>query len=358
MQQTLAFNQVHEFSNIFFDSETKTYYHDSPEEQILRFDCDGWIFGKIHLKPLSDARKADIRHVEKPAFYWELFHPCYSHGFEEFLELFNTRLDILKTTSRDIQIFFKNDFSWGHGNTHKTEALVDKNNGWRFKTSAYNEFLEILSNEEAIFADEERPDRRHLYKFSRFFVVPCPFARIVHNSGAVINARPAYTNYISYEKIRSWYTTFRDYIFQYYSLPVTSYTDAKDLILVNRLYNRNIHEESVTALKDSIPNLKVVNLEHMCLKDQIELFSRARVVITVHGAAMFNMIFAPIGSLLFEVLPGPSHMRSVFKHYCETLIRRHAFYYEGEEHRSTLTTHNYKLSIDKLLDALKDVGVA
>lgn len=356
MEQTLAFNQVHEFSNIYFDSQTKTYYHDSPEELTLRFDCDGWIFGKIHLKPLPK-EPHEIRHVEKPTFYWELFHPCYSHGFEEFLEIFNTRLDVLKTTSRDIQIFFKNDFSWGHGPNHETSALVNKNAGWRFKTAAYNDFIEILSNEEPIFADEERSDKQHFYKFSRFFVTPCPFARIVHNSGAVINARPMYTNYISYEKIRSWYNTFRDYIFEYYSLPVTTYADAKERILVNRKYNRNIHDESVSALKESIPDLKLVHLEHMCLKDQIELFSRARVVITVHGAAMFNMIFTPVGSLLFEVLPGPSHMRSVFKHYCETLIRRHAFYYEGEEHRCTLTTHNYKVSVDKLLEALKGVGV-
>ncbi len=358
MEKTLAFNQVHEFSNIYFDSETKTYYHDSPEEQTLRFDCDGWIFGKIHLKPLATAREAQIRQVDKPTFYWELFHPCYSHGFEEFVEIFNTRLDILKTTSRDIQIFFKNDFCWNHADHHRTDNLVDKQNGWRFKTAAYNDFLEILSNEEPIFADEERPERKHFYKFSRFFVVPCPFARLVHNSGAVINARPMYTNYISYEKIRSWYSTLREYLFQYYSLPVTTYTDAKDRILVNRKYNRNIHQESVDALVAAIPDLKVVYLEHMDFKDQIALFSRARVVITVHGAAMFNMLFAPVGSLLFEVLPGPSHMRSVFKHYCETLIRRHAFYYEGEEHRSTLTTHNYKLSVDKLLAALKEVGVS
>ena len=355
--ETLAFNKVHEFSNIYFDSETKTFYHDSSEERVLRFDADGWIFSKLTLKPLP-AKHREITHVEKPTFYWELFHPCYSHGFEEFIEIFNTRLDTLGTTSRDIQIFFKNDFCWNHSDNHRTEVLVDKGKGWRFKTEAYNEFLEILSNEEPIFADEERLERQHLYKFSRFFITPCPFARLVHNSGAVINARPMYTNYISYEKIAGWYQTFRDYIFSYYNLPTTTYTEAPNRILVNRKYNRNIHEDSVAALKTHLPDLQVVYLEHMPLKEQVALFSRANVVITVHGAAMFNMIFAPVGALLFEVLPGPSHMRSVFKHYCEKLMRRHAFYYEGTEHRCTLTTHNYPVSVDRLLAALKEVGVA
>ena len=373
--ETLAFNKVHEFSNIYFDSETKTFYHDSPEEQVLRFDADGWIFSKLTLKPLP-ANHREITHVEKPTFYWELFHPCYSHGFEEFIEIFNTRLDTLGTTSRgetptsglsnnvsqatsrDIQIFFKNDFCWNHSDNHRTEALIDKGNGWRFKTEAYNEFLESLSNEEPIFADEERLERQLLYKFSRFFITPCPFARLVHNSGAVINARPMYTNYISYEKIAGWYQTFREYIFSYYNLPATTYADAKDTILVNRKYNRNIHEDSVAALKEHIPHLQVVYLEHIPFKEQIALFSRAKVVITVHGAAMFNIIFAPVGALLFEVLPGTSHMKSVFKHYCEKLMRRHAHYSEANEYKCTLTTHNYKLTIERILEALRQVGVS
>lgn len=363
--EQLAFNQVHEFSNIFFDSATKTYYHEGSEERVLRFDCDGWINGTITLKPLKDASRSvgathrsleEATEVPEPTFYWELFHPCYSHGFEDFVALFNTRLDVLKTTSRDIRIFFKNDFCWGHALTHTTDALVDKQKGWKFRTEAYNEFVEFLSSKEPIFADDDRPDRQHFYKFNRFFVTPCPFARLLHNCGQVINARPMYTNYISYERIASWYNVFRETIFAYYNLPVTGPQDATERILINRKYNRNIHEDSITALKENIPTLKVIHLEHMSLKEQIQAIAKAKLVITVHGAAMFNMIFAPVGTLLFEILPGPSHMRSVFKHYCEKLTRRHAFYYEGDQYRCTLTTHNYILSVDKVLESLKGVG--
>lgn len=356
--EQLAFDKVHEFSNIFFDSATKTYYHEGSEERVLRFDCDGWINGTLTLKPLHTATRSleEAISVPEPTFYWELFHPCYSHGFEDFVALFNTRLDVLNTTSRDIRIFFKNDFAWGHALTHTTEALVNKLDNWKFKTPAYNEFVEILSAQEPIFADDERPAKQHFYKFSRFFVTPCPFARLIHNCGMVINARPMYSNYNSYEKIASWYNTFRETLFRYYNLHVTTPTDATERILINRKYNRNIHEDSVAALKESIPTLKVIHLEHMTLKEQIQAVANAKLVITVHGAAMFNMIFAPIGSLLFEILPGPSHMRSVFKHYCEKLVRRHAFYYEGDEHRCTLTTHNYNLSVSKVLESLKSVG--
>ncbi len=358
MTEQLAFNRVHEFSNIFFDSLTKTFYHDSSEERILRFDCDGWINGTITLKPLANATRSSEEAIviPEPTFYWELFHPCYSHGFEDFVALFNTRLDVLNTTSRDIRIFFKNDFSWGHADTHKTEALVDKSADWRFKTPAYNEFVEILSAKEPIFADDTRPEKQLFYKFSRFFVTPCPFARLIHNCGQVINARPMYSNYIPYEKIAGWYNTFRETLFNYFSLHVTTPADATERILINRKYNRNIHEDSVKALQNNIPTLKVIYLEDMTLKQQIHAVANAKLVITVHGAAMFNMIFAPIGSLLFEILPGPSHMRSVFKHYCEKLTRRHAFYYEGDEYRCTLTTHNYPLTVSKVLESLKSVG--
>ena len=165
-----------------------------------------------------------------------------------------------------------------------------------------------------------------------------------------------YSNYNSYEKIAGWYNTFRETLFRYYNLHDTTPADATERILINRKYNRNIHEESILALKESIPTLKVIHLEHMTLKEQIQAVANAKLVITVHGAAMFNMIFAPLGTLLFEILPGPSHMRSVFKHYCEKLTRRHAFYYEGDEHRCTLTTHNYNLSVSKVLESLKGVG--
>ena len=371
--EQLAFNKVHEFSNIFFDSASKTYYHEGEEERILRFDCDGWINGTLVLKPLKGAThhsesakagsvgatnhsQAEAILVSEPTFYWELFHPCYSHGFEDFVALFNTRLDCLGTTSRDIRIFFKNDFAWGHGPNHSTEALVNKQNNWKFKTPAYNEFVEFLSAKEPIFADDDRPEKQHFYKFSRFFITPCPFAHLLHNCGMVINARPMYTNYFSYEKIAGWYSVFRETLFNYFSLPVTTYQDATERILINRKYNRNIHNDSVKALQDNIPGLKVIYLEHMTLSEQIQAIAKAKLVITVHGAAMFNMVFAPIGSLLFEILPGPSHMRSVFKHYCEKLTRRHAFYYEGDQHRCTLTTHNYPLSVSHVLDSLKEVG--
>jgi len=359
MTEQLAFNRVHEFSNIFYDSASKTFYHDSPEERILRFDCDGWINGTITLKPLKEATNrshSEAIQICEPTFYWELFHPCYSHGFEDFVALFNTRLDILGTSNRDIQIFFKNDFAWGHGTTHSTDALVNKNANWKFRTAAYNEFVEILSAKEPIFADDSRREKQNFYKFNRFFVTPCPCARLLHNCGQVINARPNYTNYFSYEKISNWYATFRETLFNYYSLPVTGPQDATERILINRKYNRNIHEDSLTSLQEHIPTLKVIYLEHMSLKEQIQAVANAKLVITVHGAAMFNMIFAPMGSLLFEILPGPSHMRAVFKHYCEKLTRRHAFYYEGDEHRCTLTTHNYTLHVSKVLESLKSLG--
>jgi hypothetical protein len=75
-------------------------------------------------------------------------------------------------------------------------------------------------------------------------------------------------------------------------------------IYIERLSDKRYIKNSTDVyilLKQIWPNIKKVNLENMELKSQIELFSKANLVVGQHGAGLTNIMWCPKGSKIFEI---------------------------------------------------------
>lgn len=88
--------------------------------------------------------------------------------------------------------------------------------------------------------------------------------------------------------------------------------EPKELIYVSRrdaATRRVLNEnEVIAALKTR--GFTPVQLEKLSFREQLELFSAAKVAVMPHGAAGTNMIFAPKGASLIEIMPAS------FRHIC------------------------------------------
>lgn len=79
---------------------------------------------------------------------------------------------------------------------------------------------------------------------------------------------------------------------------------------ITRLWPMDFYEQLLQNITKSFPNRIVVpfsdrNVTLMsCITCQIELFSRATLVIGMHGAGLSNMMFMPTGGTVIEICPG------------------------------------------------------
>ena len=79
----------------------------------------------------------------------------------------------------------------------------------------------------------------------------------------------------------------------------------RDLIYVSRRKagaRRLLNEDQVIAALDA-RGFKTLMMEDYSVKEQIDIFSNARIVVMPNGAAGTNMIFAPPGATLIEFIP-------------------------------------------------------
>lgn len=85
----------------------------------------------------------------------------------------------------------------------------------------------------------------------------------------------------------------------------SEFDDSFDILLVERSSNRKLINqiELVEGLANKNLRVKVIDCAHVPFFEQRDLFSKAKVVIAVHGAALANSVFMQPNSTLFEVLP-------------------------------------------------------
>jgi capsular polysaccharide biosynthesis protein len=70
-------------------------------------------------------------------------------------------------------------------------------------------------------------------------------------------------------------------------------------------------EHIIPILKNK--NFKIVYTEDLSVEDQINLFSRCKVLVSIHGAGLTNMIFMETGSKILEIRNSiPDHMNNCF----------------------------------------------
>lgn len=96
--------------------------------------------------------------------------------------------------------------------------------------------------------------------------------------------------------------TLRDYLL---GIPRDNFSDMNDLMLYVSRTNSSRSPRFEKSFEDFLHRRgwTVVRSEKLSLFDQVQLFSRARVVLGLHGAGLANTIFMPLGSHVLEIRP-------------------------------------------------------
>jgi hypothetical protein len=117
------------------------------------------------------------------------------------------------------------------------------------------------------------------------------------------------------------FARFKDVLFARLNIPQAAASDR--LLIVNRgespaFYQSDVVQNKFSAkLRRSVPNMgeararlsgagirnDMVELETTGLRDQVILFSKTRVLVAQHGAALTNMLWMPPGGVIVEILP-------------------------------------------------------
>jgi len=130
----------------------------------------------------------------------------------------------------------------------------------------------------------------------------------------------------------------------------SDYKNGCDKIYISR--NRG-NKRLLTNEAAILPNLKkrgfkIVYTEELNVEEQINLFSRAKVLVSIHGAGMTNMVFMKSNSIILEIRnPLPDHMNNCFLALADTLGHRyHYFLGSMKQKRNEKRPIDYSLSVD------------
>jgi len=136
----------------------------------------------------------------------------------------------------------------------------------------------------------------------------------------------------------------------------TDPSDPNEYIYISRenaIYRRVINEEEILDRLSTF-GFKKVNLESMTVAEQIELFSRAKVIIAPHGAGLVNLVFCKPGTKVIELF-APNYMPSYY-----WMISNHVqldYYYLVNKGQTNRSSSDFAVNIDRLLEMVQYVGL-
>lgn len=138
---------------------------------------------------------------------------------------------------------------------------------------------------------------------------------------------------------------------------------ANERIYISRRYassRRVLNEEELYPLLQK-HNFRICYLEQLSLKQQMLLFHGAKIILTPHGAAWTNLIFARPGTLALEIVPeGLESTRPGAYHLYERLAAAAGVDYERIMARTSQSEHPHAgdllLELDTLESVLRRVG--
>jgi hypothetical protein len=139
---------------------------------------------------------------------------------------------------------------------------------------------------------------------------------------------------------------------------VTSPEGTERIYLSRRLakYRQLLNEDEVEACLGSY-GFKTYMPETMSVPDQIRLFSRAEAVVSIHGAGLANLIFAPSGTKVLEMHQPPPKLRVAMWFLCETMEHTYAYIVGDKVRVGLLDEYDIRVNIDKLRTGLSLLGI-
>lgn len=120
-------------------------------------------------------------------------------------------------------------------------------------------------------------------------------------------------------------------------------------------YRKVINEEDIIKFLEP-KGFKVYYLENMTLKEQVQLFANADIIITPHGAGLTNLIFSPISTKVIEFY-SPTYTDVSQRMIAETLNLQYR-YILGEPIENNSLAPQFEgiyLDINKLEKTLEDI---
>jgi capsular polysaccharide biosynthesis protein len=114
--------------------------------------------------------------------------------------------------------------------------------------------------------------------------------------------------------------------------------------------NRRVLNESAVEQMLSGMGFRVIVPGEMSVREQIDAFSRARVVAAPHGSALANMVFAPPGAVLIEITSQAIHYMDEFRVLVEAAGQRSRTLVSQDIERTRPSENGRELHLDYRVD--------
>jgi len=249
---------------------------------------------------------------EDSVIFFDTPHSCYSHAiFDSFFSYFWILEDIKQKYNVNPDIIIKNKYLQIFPNNYKN-IINDEYIG------IYNELFKLLSDKQIIFQyNIDTINYKHI------FIAPDSYQRTPWNSSNYFPGRENINIHYNSSYIKTKFLSYRNHILTKYNIiPIKN----KNILLIDRSEKngRNISE----SIKKQICyygydyNCKLVYLEELTLQEQVLLFSQYSIFIFAHGSAAANLLFAPLGSVCFE-LDIENDRDIIYKRICDLLEHTH-----------------------------------
>lgn len=142
--------------------------------------------------------------------------------------------------------------------------------------------------------------------------------------------------------------------FQELDLPQTKETTRKIYISRKEAGKRRVENESelVPILQEH--GFEILQMEKLSFREQRELMRQNKVLLSIHGAGLANLIFMPEGSKVIELHPDVERYNSCFYHLAAALNREYYYSFEKADHPNPQEA-NITIDLDKLENLLKTI---
>ena len=132
---------------------------------------------------------------------------------------------------------------------------------------------------------------------------------------------------------------------------------------ITRLWPMDFYEQLIQNITTSFPNRLVIPFSDRnstlmsCITCQIELFSRATLIIGMHGAGLSNMMFMPTGGTVIEICPGLDGRMlpasGPFSRLAMATGMKHIMYHLTKE-TMQFSKHGTRFDIKKFINSIKN----
>jgi len=116
--------------------------------------------------------------------------------------------------------------------------------------------------------------------------------------------------------------------------------------------HRRIINEDVISKKLSLFGFETLTLSQLNVKEQIEAFHSAEIVIMPHGAGGTHMLYAPKDAKLLEI-QSPTQINTAIFSITQTIGQKYGFILGDKPNTSSIINNDYYVNENELIKFLK-----